>query len=75
MLSENGHGRTLLESVNHEQFMKGQISKVASKINYSDWDIEHKEFYRFIVWSVTKYKAFMQGISEGFYDNPKQFEN
>ena len=64
-----------MESVNHEQYMKGQISRLGEISDYAGFDIEHQGFYRFIVWTVTKYKAFMHGISEGFYDNPHHFEN
>ena len=69
-------GRSLMEAVNHEQQMKDHLDKVSSDIsNYAGFDIEHNGFYRHIVWTVTKYKAFMHGISEGFYDNPHHFEN
>ena len=78
LLNENGQqvqGKSLLESYNHELYLKGSMSKVGNIWRNTYKDMEHEGFYRFVVWSVTKYKSFMRGISEGFYDNPEQFEN
>ena len=34
-------GRSLMESVNHEQYVKGQINRMTDVNNYGGIDIEH----------------------------------
>ena len=41
----------------------------------SNYDLAHLDLYRTIEWSVGKYKALVQGIGEGFYDDPKYLQN
>ena len=38
-------------------------------------DEEHEEDYEQLVMMVARYKSFMQGISEGFYDDPQLLNN
>ena len=51
------------------------VSAKQDHLPYEKHDAEHEASYQKIARYVARYKSFMQGISEGFYEDPQYIDN